>query len=340
MRETMREMMREETSTDNTSALTGVAATRDAVLKGLRAEPKSLPFWLLYDAAGSALYERIMRLPEYYPTRTERHLFERHATEILAAALAGGAGPVTVIELGAGNAEKTVVLLAPLQTLAPGSRYVPVDVSPTALAVAVGNMHRALPDLAVTPLVATNDDVLVMPAATGERRVVLFIGSSIGNLDDSQAVALLGAIRGAIGPAGALVLGTDLLKSPSLLVPAYDDAEGVTAAFNLNLLARINRELGADFDLTRFRHVALWNGARARMELYLESTCEQRVYVRALEREFMFRAGERIHTESSTKYDIAHIDRLLGAAGLLRQTTVQDELGWFGVHVVRLRTNE
>ncbi len=168
-------------------------------------------------------------------------------------------------------------------------------------------------------------------------KAVLFIGSSIGNYEGADGVALLRGIRDALAPGDALVLGTDLRKDPAVMVPAYDDRRGVTAAFNLNLLTRLNRELDADFDVTRFRHVALWNAARSRIEMHLESVVAQRVHVRALELVVEFAAGERVHTESSVKYDVGLVDEIVGAAGFARIATFTDGAARFAVHVARAR---
>lgn len=312
-------------------------AVARAVLHGLGASPKRLPPWLLYDAEGSRLYERITELAEYYPTRTEQAIFERHARAIVAHALAGTAGPALVVELGAGTAKKTVVLLEALDALAPGSTYVPVDVSASALVEAAARVDACAAGVLVEPLVATHERALDALAGRPGPKVALFIGSSIGNYPDDEAAALLARIAACLGPCGALVLGTDLKKSPAVLVPAYDDGEGVTAAFNLNLLTRINRELGADFAVANFRHVALWNEAASQIEMHLESTFAQRVVVRALDRSFTFAAGERMHTESSIKYDCARVDRLLARAHFVRERTFEDERGWFALHVARAR---
>lgn len=306
-------------------------ALAQAVAAGLGGSPKSLPAWMFYDAVGSALYEQITTLDEYYPTRTERGILARHADAI--AARAGRIGePVTVVELGAGTATKTVLVLRAMARRGP-TTFVPIDVSATALDEAARRVQAEVPDVAVRPMEAHHADALARIAELPGRKVVLFIGSSIGNFEDDAATALLTGVRGALGAGDVFVLGTDLKKSPALLVPAYDDARGVTARFNRNVLARINRELGGHFEPERFDHVALWNGPRSRIEMHLESRGRQAVRVDALEKTFVFEDRERIHTESSVKYDLAHVDRLLGAAGLERVTTFEDDAGWFAVHL-------
>jgi L-histidine N-alpha-methyltransferase len=200
-------------------------------------------------------------------------------------------------------------------------------------------LRQRLPEVHVEPLACTHGDALARAAALGGSLVVLFIGSSIGNYEDRDAALLLRAVRDALGTRGALVLGTDLRKPAEVLLPAYDDPQGVTAAFNKNALAHINRAYQADFDLARFRHVALWNDAASRMEMYLQSVGAQRVRIRALDLDLRFADGERIHTESSHKYDDARVDGILGAAGLARTHTFTDERRWFGVHVARAVTS-
>ncbi len=305
------------------------------VRAGLTATPKRLPPYLFYDAAGSALYERITALPEYYPTRTERAILARHATELVAAAAEGSDAPLHVVELGAGSASKTVLVLDAVVARQGRCVYVPVDVSASALDEARARIEADMPGVEVRPFVGHHHDAFRTVRALGPRRLVLFIGSSIGNYDDDEAVALLRGAREALVPGGALLLGTDLRKDPARLVAAYDDAEGVTAAFNRNMLARINRDLGGHFDLSTFRHIALWNAPASRIEMHLESTVAQRVRIDALDLTVDFAAGERIHTESSVKYDLSHVDRLLDAAGFVRAITRTDDAGLFAVHLAR-----
>ena len=300
------------------------------VAAGLAATAKRLPPWLFYDAPGSALFEQITELPEYYPTRTERAIFERAGDAIVAAACPE---PATIVELGAGTATKTQLLVAAAVRRFGAARFVPVDVSPTPLAIAAARIAAEVPGATVTPWAVSHDEALPRIAALPGPKVVLFVGSSIGNYEGADAVALLAGVRRTLAPGDALVLGTDLRKDPATLVRAYDDAAGVTAAFNKNVLARINRELGGGFDLDRFAHVAVWNPAQSRIEMHLESIGAQVVAIEALGLRVRFRDGERIHTESSVKYDDAMVDAMLWAAGLRRAATFTDERGWFAVHV-------
>jgi len=318
------------------AALGGVdVATLDAVAaaarEGLLGRRKHLPPWLLYDERGSELFDEITRLPEYYPTRTERAILARDAAAIVSTA----GMPLEIVELGSGSAEKTELLLAELSAHQRHVTYTPVDVSPTALDAAAERLRR-LPRVTVRPLVARYPDELgLLHAPAAARRLVLFLGSNIGNYDPAGARALLAGVARSLRAGDALLLGADLRKPASVLVPAYDDARGVTAAFNLNLLVRLNRELGADFDVARFRHVARWNARRSRMEMFLESTARQRVVIAALGAAVTFARGERIHTESSYKLTKTAIRLLLARAGFRVEARWEDARRWFAVTLAR-----
>jgi len=295
------------------------------VRAGLTASPKALPCHLLYDQAGSQLFEAITELPEYYLTRTELGILDERAGEI-----AGAAGPVrTVAELGAGTAVKTGTIL---DAVAP-ALYVPIDVSASALEIAAGQLAR--PGLEVRPLVGRYQDLLPELAGLAGPRLLLFIGSSIGNYEPSAAVALLAAARHALAPGDSLLLGADLRKSEEVLVPAYDDAAGVTARFTRNLLARLNRELGARFDLDAFRHLAIWNPERSRMEIYLESLRDQEVRIGALDLVVRFARGERLHTENSYKLPLSGQLRILHQAGFTPIGLWHDPRSYYAVHLAR-----
>ena len=303
-----------------------------AVRKGLLARTKWLPAWLFYDAAGSELFERITALPEYYPTRTEATLLATHAQEIL-----GAAGPLgALVELGSGSATKTRILLANLLKQNRPFQYVPVDVSTSALARSQADLGRVFPGLPVSPLAGSYEAALPRLAGHPGPRMVLFLGSSLGNFHHQEARALLARIRSHLSAGDTLLLGLDLAKDPDVLIPAYDDRAGVTAQFNLNLLARLNREVGADFDLARFRHRALWNPRRQRVEMHLESLAAQTVSLPALGLEVAFAPGERVHTESSYKYQTPGIEGLLRTSGwdLIQQW--RDWKGWFSLCLARV----
>jgi dimethylhistidine N-methyltransferase len=306
-------------------------AVAAAVAEGLLRPDKRLPPWLLYDQRGSALFEEITALPEYYPTRTERSILAAHAGDMI-----DSAGlPLAVAELGAGTAAKTQLLLAALLERQRRAFYVPIDVSPTALALAETALSRYR-GLSVHPMVGRYpEDLGVLDAIPG-RRLLLFLGSNLGNYDPDAARELLCAVRARLRPGDAFLVGTDLRKSSSILLPAYDDAAGVTARFNKNVLVRLNRELGAEFDPDSFRHVVRWNAAGSRVELYLQSEREQRVTIRALGAAARFAAGERIHTESSTKFTRAGLRTLFTAAGFRRERSWLDDRRWFAVNLLRV----
>ncbi|HEY3355536.1 MAG TPA: L-histidine N(alpha)-methyltransferase [Polyangia bacterium] len=303
------------------------------VRAGLSRRPKALSPWLFYDAAGSALFEEITRLPEYYLTRTEQRILDWYADTV-----AEAAGPeVTLVELGAGTARKTRTLITALLRRQPRLHYFPLDVSAAALGVAARQLHADFPALHVEPIVTDYTRDAGPLARLPGRRLVLFLGSSIGNYEPAAAGALLGGLRAhALRPGDALLVGTDLAKSAELLLPAYDDAAGVTARFNKNVLVRINRELGGDFDPGRFDHVALWNAAASRVEMHLESRRRQRVRVGALGLEVVFDRQERLHTESSYKFTRSMLAQVVLAAGLRLERTWTDHRGWFALHLLRV----
>ncbi|CAN5309683.1 L-histidine N(alpha)-methyltransferase [soil metagenome] len=292
------------------------------VLAGLSRRHKRLHSQYFYDAAGSQLFDRITELDEYYPTRTELAIMRTHA-----AAMADRCGPGTLlIELGAGSLVKARLLLNELDSPA---GYVPVDVSGEHLRSAAKELAASYPSLRIDPVVADFTRPFKLPRITAARRVVYFPGSTIGNFDPVEADTLLGNFARVLGTGGGLLLGIDLRKDPAVLERAYNDARGVTAAFNRNLLVRINRELGADFDLTQFRHLAYYNIERSRIEMHLVSAVTQEV--RVSDHVFTFRAGESIHTENSYKYDLAEFGRRAAARGLRVDATWTDQDRYFAV---------
>lgn len=312
--------------TDPASVLCDLAPAaediRDAVLRGLSASPRSLPSRLFYDAAGSDLFEQICDLPSYYLTRTELGILDTHLP-----AMARRIGPeAIIIELGSGAGIKTRRLLDALDHPA---GYVPIEISREALLASARELGRSFPDLPIRPICADYNAHFTLPRLDAQpaRRVVYFPGSTLGNLDEPAARALFRRMRELAGEDGGLLLGVDRVKSSDVLIPAYDDPEGVTAAFNMNLLSRINREAGADFDLSRWRHEARWNAGLSRMESHLVSLADQSVHVGG--RRFLFRDGESIWTESSHKYTRASIAGL--AEGFTPVEHWTDARGWFDV---------
>jgi len=305
-----------------------------AVSEGLLSRPKWLPSWLFYDAAGSRLFDQITELPEYYVTRTERGILKARAEEIVH--LAAGGEALRIVELGAGSCDKTRLLLRHAVDRQDTVVYEPLDVSASALIEAQERLENEISGVLVSPRVLDyTQDFTLDPPYHGERRLVLFIGSSIGNFEPDEARRLLENVRAALVPGDALLLGVDMVKDRDTLLAAYDDAAGVTAAFNRNILARINRELGADFDLEAFRHRAVWNRYRSRIEMHLGNMLPQTVRIPAIDLRMEFEAGETIHTENSYKYQPGQAEALLTSAGFALEHTWTDERCWFSVCLAR-----
>ncbi|HSH58078.1 MAG TPA: L-histidine N(alpha)-methyltransferase [Acidimicrobiales bacterium] len=285
------------------------ALKRDA-RRGLLAQPKELPPKWFYDDLGSLLFEAITRLPEYYPARREREILHEHAADV-----AAFNGADTVVELGSGSSEKTRVLLDALAGAGTLRRFVPFDVSEGILRAAGAAIADAYPELEVHGVVGDFEQHLgALPG--GGRRLVVFLGGTIGNLQPEQRKAFLSEVAGGMERGDALLLGTDLVKEPARLVAAYDDAVGVTAAFNRNLLSVLNRELGADFAPRRYAHVARWNGEEERMEMHLRSLGDQEVELAAIDTSVGFADGEEMRTEVSAKFRRPLVEAELGSVGL------------------------
>jgi dimethylhistidine N-methyltransferase len=304
------------------------------VAAGLTAEPKHLSCCYFYDREGSRLFEAICELPEYYLTRAETEILQDHAREIASRF----PGDVTVIELGSGNAVKTRLLL---EALLPGRRvrYVPIDICRPVLEESAADLLQRFPPLEIVAVAAEYHEGLRHLRGESERpRLILWLGSNIGNFTRAEAAAFLRRIRDTMTAADRMLVGVDLRKDPALLEAAYDDAAGVTAAFNRNLLARINQELNSNFDLSAFHHRAVYNQDLGRIEMYLVSTRVQSVTVGRIGLTVRFAAGEPIHTENSYKYSLAEIDAVATAAGLQDQCFWQDAAGRFGLHLLALRT--
>ncbi len=298
------------------------------VVAGLSASPKTLPAKYFYDDHGSALFEQITVLPEYYPTRTELAILEERAAEIAALIPPGAA----LIEFGSGSTVKARIVLRAAAVAA----YVPVDISAGFLNSEAARLRHDLPHLRILPVAADFTKPFELPAAIRSRaRVGFFPGSTIGNFEPPQAAAFLRHAGRLLGPGAHFIVGIDLVKDERVLEAAYDDAAGVTAAFNLNLLRRINRELGADFDLARFRHKAIYRRAQRRIEMHLEGRVTQNVLV--CDRVIPFAAGETIHTESSYKYTVDSFRALAAQAGWSPAAVWTDPKGYFSLHALTLR---
>jgi L-histidine N-alpha-methyltransferase len=285
------------------------SALRADVTAGLTATPKTLPPKWFYDERGSELFEQITELPEYYPTRAEREILGAHATEV-----AARTGARTLVELGSGSGEKTRLLIEALRDRGTLRSYVPMDVSPSALLESGRLLVKDYPGLRVEAVMADFEHQLgVLPA--GDRRLTAFLGGTIGNLEPGPRARFLADLRGSTGRGDWLLLGTDLVKDPAVLVPAYDDAQGVTARFDKNVLHVVNRELDADFDADAFDHVARWDPEAEWIEMRLRSRADQKVTVAALDLVVAFAAGEEMRTEVSAKFRPAGIAAELAAAG-------------------------
>jgi dimethylhistidine N-methyltransferase len=295
-----------------------------AVLDGLSRTHKALPCRFFYDARGSELFEEVTRLPEYYPTRAETAILEAYAAEMAEGIPVGG----VLVEFGSGSSLKTEILLRQLPRL---GGYVCIDVSLSALSDARQRLAARFPGLDVRPIVGDFSHSVAFPADLAERaKTGFFPGSTIGNLKPAEALSLLRVFRAGLVPGGGLIVGVDLKKDARQLVLAYNDEAGVTAAFNLNLLARINRELAGTFDLHGFVHEAVYNPREGRIEMYLKSCTRQEARVRG--RRFRFAAGERIHTENSYKYTIGQFQDLARSAGWQPRRVWTDRAGLFSVH--------
>jgi len=301
------------------------------VLAGLSASPKQLPPKLFYDAQGSRLFERITELPEYYLTRTERAIFQEHAGAIVEQA----GSNLTLVELGAGSASKTRILVETLARRQLRVGFYPVDVSSSALRTAVSSLNGHIRNLRVHPIAADYSKHLPLLKIPG-RKLVLFIGSTIGNFEPEEAEQFLQRVYSSLLPGDALLVGFDRVKRSRLLHAAYNDAQGITAQFNQNVLLRINRELGGEFDLEAFQHVAFWNPGMSRVEMHLQSLREQKVWVRDLSKAFRFAAGERIHTENSYKFTAKSIAAMMRRSGFRLERSWTDRNRWFSVVLGRI----
>lgn len=298
-----------------------LAGLADDVRKGLSAQPKRFLPKYFYDALGSQLFEAICMLPEYYLTRAENEILERYSDEIVASV----DGRTTLVEMGSGSASKTRLIIEALLRRQSDLLFMPVDISAYALESSSRILLQSYPRLAIEAYAA---DYFAGLEELGKksrgRTLALFLGSNISNFDLEEALRFLRAMRNVLKQGDALLLGADLKKDPAVLEAAYNDALGVTSAFNLNVLARINRELGGTFDLHDFRHRAFYNEAMGRIEIYIESLKDQRVRIEKLDLEIEFANGELIHTENSYKYDKAGIEQLAAATGFALSRTWLD----------------
>jgi len=313
------------TLSNNLAADSAATALRDDVVTGLRRTPKTLPPKWFYDVVGSDLFDQITRLPEYYPTRAEAQILREQS-----AAIAAHSGADTLVELGSGTSEKTRMLLSALRDNGTLRRFVPFDVDAGVLESTGESLQQEYPELEIDAVCGDFEEHLAKIPGGG-RRLFVFLGSTIGNLTPRPRAEFLAALADVLEPGDALLLGTDLVKDADRLVCAYDDSAGVTARFNRNVLAVINRELGADFNLDAFSHVARWNVGEERIEMWLRTEFAQRVHIRALDLSVEFGAGEEMLTEVSCKFRPDAVAAELDAAGLRRTHWWTDSSGDFGL---------
>ncbi|MFD2515814.1 L-histidine N(alpha)-methyltransferase [Pontibacter locisalis] len=298
------------------------------VTAGLSHTPKKLSSRYFYDGPGSALFQQIMELPEYYPTRCEYEVITENKSAI--AAHLASEGFFHLIDLGAGDALKTKILLKELQERRAAFEYLPVDISEDAMQQLSSSLEKEIPGLNHQAVVGDyNDSLEWLQQNKSGRKVILFLGSNIGNFEHEESLGFLRKIRSHLEPGDSLLMGIDLRKDPDTILRAYNDFAGVTAAFNLNLLHRINRELGGNFDVNGFIHYPIYNPQEGVMRSYLVSKQEQDVYIQATGRSFHFNAWEAIHTESSYKYTLPQIQAMVEASGFTLETIFQDKEGCF-----------
>lgn len=302
------------------------------VKRGLSSRPKRLPPKHFYDAEGSQLFEQICELPEYYLTRTERAILDQNAEEIAAAV----DGEPVLVELGSGSSTKTRLLIEALLDRHGELHYVPVDLSETILEESAHALVEDYPELRVTAHVAEYFAALrALAEEEWHRKLILFLGSNIGNFEKTEARLFLQSVRETMSDSDRMLVGIDLIKDRQVLQAAYDDSQGVTARFNLNMLARINRELGGHFDLAHFAHRALFNETESRMEMYLESLRPQNVAIDDIDTVVEFEQGEKVHTENSHKFSVEQIRVLVRSADLAVERAWYDDQRWFSVNLLK-----
>lgn len=308
---------------------------RQDVAAGLSAPQKSLPSHYFYDARGDALFQQIMAMPEYYVTDVEDEIFRKKTDELITALDVDKGEYFELIELGAGDGQKSKKLLKKLLKKDYAFTYRPVDISRNILDHLEDTLNEEVPGLDTRATQALYFDALSAMKDTPHKIVVMFLGSNIGNLPDNQAADFIYQLGANFKPGDLLLLGVDLKKSRDIVLPAYNDAAGITAQFNLNLLERINRELGADFDPAQFAHRPEYDEDEGIAYSYLVSTVDQSVYIESLDRRFSFSAGEKIHTEISRKYDEATVQQIIANTDFAIEGRITDSKGWFADYILR-----
>lgn len=289
---------------------------RDAIAGGLGKKPKSLPSWLFYDEAGDQIFQQIMRMPEYYPTRCEYDILQHYKDDLLHYFRQKNPTSFRMIELGAGDGLKTSVLLKHFLEKETAFTYLPVDISESALAQLTNRIMAQWPHLPVEPLNKNYDDALASLRDSQEKKVILFMGANIGNFTTADAAQFLKKLKLPLSSDDMLLIGFDLKKDPRVIREAYDDPHGLTARFNLNILHRLNREMGAEFEVENFSHFPYYDPQTGTTKSFLISMKEQSVYIEALGTSVRFLQWEPVHTEISQKYDVATIEKLMALTGL------------------------
>jgi dimethylhistidine N-methyltransferase len=309
-------------------------AISEAVDKGLSGSPKRLPSWLLYNDEGDRLFQQIMMMPEYYPTRCEYDILQHNKEELLQC-FKEGSTSFRLIELGAGDGLKTEILLKHFVAQKASFTYNPVDISSNALDILSARLKSSLPQLNIVPLHKSYDDALSDLYDQNEKKVILFMGANIGNFTIQEAAQFLRKLVIRLHHGDQLMIGFDLKKDPRTILQAYDDPRGITAEFNLNLLRRLNRELGANFDTNHFSHYPSYDPDTGTTKSFLISLINQAVYIAALRKLFHFTAWEPIQTEVSQKYDITSIEKLMALTGLKVERVFRDARNYFCDVLVR-----
>lgn len=299
------------------------------VQKGLKASPKSFPSRYFYDDEGSRLFQKIMHMPEYYLFDCELEIFQKRAREMCEIIFSEDDRPVEIIELGAGDGLKTKELLKEVDRYGEPFSYLPIDISEEAINQISSTLLEELPELKISGIVAEYFDGLEQIRMSNSKKVILFLGSNLGNFKRDGALSFLKAVNDRLDPGDLLLLGTDLRKHPRTILNAYDDSEGITRAFNMNLLRRINRELEADFNLEHFEHFPMYDPETGEARSYIVSTRNQKVHIGALNRSFQFERWEMIHTEISKKYSFEELEQLASKAGFEVKEVLCDSNQYF-----------
>lgn len=304
------------------------------VLLGLSQTPKQIPSKYFYDKRGDELFVQIMNMPEYYLTRAEMEIFREQAKAIISSFGIRPGEEIEVVELGAGDGTKTIHLLFELLRARVVFKYIPIDISSNALIGLEHRMKEEIPGLAINSLHGDYFQMLNGLKKSPNRKIILFLGSNIGNMTDEQATSFIASLSHNLNPGDKIVLGVDLIKSKEVVLPAYDDPAGITRDFNLNLLERMNRELHADFDLTAFVHDPEYHESEGIAKSFLKSTRKQEVHIDSIGKTFLFGENERIHTEISRKYNDEILSMVIDKSPLAVQQCFKDRQSWFGDYII------